>query len=534
MKKYIIYLILLWNFQLQAQEDTFDYTIEINPISIPGLPGLHSFAFAQHDNYWLIIGGRTDGLHARQANRSFPADANNTEMYVVDINTRKVWSRSLDNLPVSLQEQLQATNMNFIQDGETLYFIGGYAFAPSVQNHITFPYLTAIHVPKLIEAIIQQETGINNYFVQLEDQRFAVTGGQMGKIGNTFYLIGGHRFDGRYNPMGNPTFTQAYTNQIKKFKTTLISDSLIIEDYESLTDPVHLRRRDYNLVPQVFGSGELGYMISSGVFQLNADLPFLYPVDIRASGYEPRTEFNQYLSNYHGAKVALYDAENQQNHALFFGGISQYYYENGSLIKDDLVPFTKTISRVTRYANDTLREFLVPIEMPGLLGASSEFIVNKSLPAYSNKVIKLHELKEDSFIVGHIVGGLSSPIKNPFSSNQTTLTSAEPTIYEVVLKKSVITSIPPVDGRNPFDITIYPNPFHNSFTVSVFLEKATKTDLFITNAHGQLIQKENLSTQIGANNLPIVLEQKETTNPLFVTLVFDDKFYVSKKLVKAR
>jgi hypothetical protein len=28
-------------------------------------------------------------------------------------------------------------------------------------------------------------------------------------------------------------------------------------------------------------------------------------------------------------------------HNLFFGGISQYYYNNGTLIQDDTVPFVK-------------------------------------------------------------------------------------------------------------------------------------------------------------------------------------------------
>ncbi|MBK8981834.1 MAG: hypothetical protein IPM38_05800 [Ignavibacteria bacterium] len=45
-----------------------------------------------------------------------------------------------------------------------------------------------------------------------------MTGGQMGKIGNTFYLIGGQRFDGRYNPMGHRTYKQTYTDGIRKFE----------------------------------------------------------------------------------------------------------------------------------------------------------------------------------------------------------------------------------------------------------------------------------------------------------------------------
>jgi hypothetical protein len=46
--------------------DDFPYEVELRPVTIPGLPGLHSFAFGQHNGRWLIVGGRTDGLHPRQ------------------------------------------------------------------------------------------------------------------------------------------------------------------------------------------------------------------------------------------------------------------------------------------------------------------------------------------------------------------------------------------------------------------------------------------------------------------------------------
>jgi hypothetical protein len=44
--------------------------------------------------------------------------------------------------------------MNFVQDDDVLYIAGGYAHAASVDDHITFPYLSALRVPELIDAII--------------------------------------------------------------------------------------------------------------------------------------------------------------------------------------------------------------------------------------------------------------------------------------------------------------------------------------------------------------------------------------------
>ncbi|WP_321538775.1 Kelch repeat-containing protein [Flavobacterium piscinae] len=272
MKTYILSLLLLIT-QVNFAQNEFNYSLELNPVTINGLPGLHSFAFGQSDGKWLIIGGRLDGLHARQPFNAFPASNNNSSLYVVDKMTQQSWSVSLSSLPTGIREQLQSTNMNFYQDGDTLYIIGGYAFSVSANDHITFDKLTAIDVPNLINAIINN-LPITNYFKQISNTIFAVTGGQLGKINTTFYLVGGHRFDGRYNPMGNPTFTQTYTNQIRKFTIDNSGTQLSFSLIEQITDPIHLHRRDYNLVPQVFPDGELGYTISSGVFQINQDLPF--------------------------------------------------------------------------------------------------------------------------------------------------------------------------------------------------------------------------------------------------------------------
>ena len=86
MKKYFIVLLLTF-LQSSISQTTFDYDVVLTPVSVSGLPGLHSYAFAQHNGKWLIIGGRKDGVHARQPFNAFPGAQNNTDMYVVDIAT---------------------------------------------------------------------------------------------------------------------------------------------------------------------------------------------------------------------------------------------------------------------------------------------------------------------------------------------------------------------------------------------------------------------------------------------------------------
>lgn len=532
MKYKIVLFILTILFSVSFAQDSFDYQLEVSPVEIQGLPGIHSYAFAQHDGKWLVIGGRLDGLHARQPFNTFPQPYNNSDIYVIDATTQQFWSTTVNSLPTGLSEQLQSTNMNFYQDGDSLYIIGGYAYSPTIDDHITFPYLTSVQVSALIEAVISGNP-IDAFFKQITDEHFAVTGGQLGKIDNTFYLVGGQRFDGLYNPMGHPTYTQTYSDQIQKFTINNRGNQLSYSNYSNISDPVHLRRRDYNLIPQIFPDGTEGYTISSGVFQATVDLPFLYPVDINANGYTPITNFNQYLSNYHSAKACLYDNESNQMHAIFFGGMSQYYYQNGELIQDDQVPFIKTISRLTRFADNNLQEYQLPVEMPALLGASAEFILNEHLPHYNSDIIKLSEIEQDTILIGHIFGGIYSPSLNPFSNNQTSTTYAENTIYAVKLISGTQTGVHEIEGANPFDFDIYPNPADDQINISYQLNEAATVEYFMTASDGQLLEQGQITDQqIGEKKMKLFIDPKVPSQLLYITLVFNNTFFVTKKLSK--
>lgn len=515
----------------QAQTE-FDYSLELEAVQIDNFNGLHSYVFGQSNGKWLLIGGRKDGLHARQPFNAFPEAMNNTEIIVVDAQLQQSWSASLDVLPTGIREQLQSTNMNFFQDGDSLYIIGGYAYAQSAANHITFDKLTAVQVTPLIEAIVSG-TSISPYFKQIQHSLFAITGGQLGKIGNTFYLVGGHRFDGRYNPMGNPTYTQTYSNQIRMFEIDNTGNQLSVSNMSNITDPVHLRRRDYNLLARILPDGSSGYTISSGVFQQDIDLPFLYPVDITEDGYEPHTNFNQYLSNYHSAHANLFDSISNNMHSLFFGGISQYYYNNGTLVQDNFVPFVRTISRLSRDSEGNFYEFQLPVEMPGLLGASAEFIPNRALETYENDVIKLHSFQNDTMLIGHVLGGIYSTSLNPFTNNQTNTTVAASNIYAVKLIRNSTVGEQQIDGSNPYQFNFYPNPVGESMQISFDLAELTDVSFFITNMAGQMIRSGQIEhVHLGNNLFELSCEEQYASQTLLVTLVFDHRYFTSKKLLR--
>ncbi len=517
---FLMVLVLL-PFSNNAQNN-FGYTIDLKPVSVNGLPGLHSYAFAQHGGKWLLIGGRKDGIHPRQPFNAFATAQNNTDIYVVDIQSGQKWSASVTGLPTALAEQLQSTNMNFHQVADTLYIIGGYAYSPTATDHITFPYLTTVDVPGLIQAIVNNNI-IGTYFKQITDTAFAVTGGHLNAMGDMFYLVGGHKFTGRYNPMGNPTYTQAYTNQIRNFRVNNSGTQLSIADYTTITDPVHLRRRDYNLLPQIFPDGTEGFTISSGVFQLTADLPFLYPVDIKASGHIPVTGFNQYLSNYHSATACLYDSTSYSMHSLFFGGISQYYYDNGVLTKDDNVPFVKTISRLTRKSDGTLQEFQMPVDMPGLKGSSAEFILNPQIAHYESEIIKMHKFAGDTVMIGHIVGGISSTDPNAFTNNSVSSTAADNTIYEVWLIKGTNTDVEVIEGRKAYGINIYPNPAKGSINIRLQNADFKYADYYLSSVDGRILVHGSFTVNEVMNGVyKLPLSGSIPAQSIFLTVSFDN------------
>ncbi len=512
-----------------SQTGNFPFEVVLKADSIAGFNGLHSFAYGQLNGKVLLIGGRPDGIHARQPFNAFPASLNNQILQVLDLQTKQYWSRNLAELSVTLQEQLQSTNMNFYQDGNSLLLTGGYAYSNSANDHITFPYLTRIDLDGLISAVLANTT-ITPYFEQIQDDRFAVTGGNIGKIGSHYYFVGGHRFDGRYNPMNNPTFIQTYVDGLQKFELSAPGQALAVLNYQLVTDQVNLHRRDFNLVPHVYPNGETGYLISSGVFQINADLPFLYPVEIKSSGHTAVNGFSQYLSNYHSSKFSLYDSATQTMHHLFLGGISQYYYQNGTLLNDPNVPFVRTISRLAQGLDGAYQEYVLGTEMPALLGASAEFIHLEQVPHYASEIIDLSALSGDSVLIGHVVGGIKSPTLNPFTNNNTGVTDANAVIYEVWLRRTNIGAIEVQGPQLISKVNLYPNPSKDVVFLEFELSQKANVECFITDANGKLVHEvyyEKIkNTKKTLDIKALVLHPGSYT----VQLIFNDQQVLTKQL----
>lgn len=515
---------------------TAPFNIAIEPMTISGLGGLQSFAFGQDNGKWLLVGGRLDGLHRRQPWASFDAAGHNNQLIVVDPITSQTWSASLSALPTSIQEQLSSTNMNFYQEGDYLYCVGGYGYSATNGDHTTFPNLSALKVSDIINAIITN-TVFSSHIRQITDSEFQITGGRLKKINNVYHLLGGQKFLGRYNPMNNPTFSQEYSNEIRRF--TLIDDgvNISINHLAPFTDAANLHRRDYNAEAQILPNGEEGITMFSGVFQQNIDLPFLNSVTVDSGSYTVNNSFQQFYNHYHCAVVPLYALNANEMHTLFFGGIAQYYDNGGLLVQDNEVPFVKTIARVSRDSSGTMAEYKLPVEMPNYLGAGSEFIPNKNIPHYNNEVLKLDQITADSALIGYIFGGINSSGKNIFWTNNGTQSTANNQIFKVYLTNQTLSGSDHrlnEHSKGSLQMIVYPNPSLGILKIDYQLRETKGVRLTIRSANGELLKSTILENQVVGKNTYQLHIDDPSQNGIFLISLETSYEKVHQKIILNR
>ena len=501
---------------------TQPFSLMIQRVDMPALPSLHSFAAAQYQGKWYLFGGRRDGLHRRQPFRAFDSAHANRYIWCVDPESRTVDSMPIQNLNPSLQSQLASTNMLFHQEEKFLFLVGGYGlpcrqdkalFTPpskytDPEAHRTFPYLTKVDLAKLSSEFAKQSelnsrkdqikqkpfplAKLSSAFEQWTDTQFALTGGAMfyqvdyfphRMPTGRFYLVGGHRFDGLYNPMGpqnGPGFEQEYHHGVRRFqlvqqtvtsrkkrksrkKSTPTKEFVVW--HSSLTDS-QFRRRDVNVmeslhhriaqetsgsVDQVFIDGnpiassafpavQKDLLVFSGVFQERANIPYTNLLEINADSntIKPVPQFNQLLNQYHSAHTSFYSYKVDAQFFLFFGGIAQYYFnDSGLLTQDPDVPVVSTVSVIERTATNEYSEYALPIQLPKGVGAGTEFIPANTVPRMEGtEVIDLESLQGDSQLLGHLVGGFSTTAPNVFFDNDANESKAEAYAYAVYWKRN--------------------------------------------------------------------------------------------------
>lgn len=510
------------SFRLSLEEDT-----------IAALPGLQSFAFGAYQGKWLLLGGRADGLHRRQPFASMDAEGANAYVFVVDPVAKQVWSSPVYTLPLPVAEQCLATNINFYQKDSMLYLVGGYGHSSSANQYLTYPQLTAVNIPQAMRAIVQGNSAAGA-FRMFRDTALAVTGGYLDYLDGDFYLVGGQNFIGRYNPRGpdfGPGFIQVYANEIRKFKIVDEGTKLGISDYQAIRDTAELHRRDYNMVPQIFPDGNHGFTAFSGVFQYQYDLPWLNTVDITKEGYTVNNAFHQLLNQYHSAHVALYDKARNQMHTVFLGGIGRYTVDSASQLTDDLdVPFVQTISKVTRFADGSMQESKLPIEMPALLGASAAFIAMPGIPQYPDHILNLDEMGNEQIQIGYLVGGIESTAPNIFFTNTGVESVASAKVFKVFLQKTATEEPGVIDipAKNDFALSVYPSTGWDRIELDFTLTKPEHVSISLLETDGggkRFEYKSDLPK--GAHHQSIDIS-KTPSGAYLLRIDYGDKSYTEK------
>jgi hypothetical protein len=222
-------------------------------------------------------------------------------------------------------------------------------------------------------------------------------------------------------------------------------------------------------------------------------------------------------------------------HTIFFGGIAQFYDSLGILVQDNNVPFVRTIARVTRSSDGTMAEYKLPVDMPALLGASSEFIPLETLPAYANGVIRLDDLSVDTMLVGYIYGGIASSESNIFWINSGAESSASSQIFKVFVVKNAESAAHELNKQSTgtLRMQVFPNPNNGVFGVKFQMPEVVQVWLSISDVNGKIIDRELLKNLFpGENIVTRKLNNIKAGNAYLVTLETETEQATLKTIIQ--
>jgi hypothetical protein len=447
-----LFLLLCGQSRAQNQTATFspvsawdrDYNIKVKPYAMgtAPVPGLQSFAAGQYGDQWVVLAGKTGGMH------SF--ESRNTSAWVIDPVTKQAWGRNLDDPTSGLSQQaiysLSSSNPQSYQRDNTLFITGGYVYEAAIDNFTTYNDLSAIDLPELIDWVktpgtqmpsntILQTQGAIATGTAYEGGLFQVTGGGMFEVAGQTQLIFGQKYEGRYLHDGS---YQKYTSQVRTFDIDYDHTAGTLRYSNGAVDPAggdpsQFRRRDLNTFPILSkdgtGADQRSGVALSGVFYGGNGI-WTVPVEISPTGIpsmqDPATDpsiFKQALNGYESAKLGMYSTATGEMTELLFGGITANEYVNdpvaGNLIYAGSFPFTNQISAVTidpsgQYDQTYVGDYPLLYSPAGtryLFGSNAEFFPSADIALLEGDIIDLDVLS-DRTLLGYIYGGLAAGSPN--------------------------------------------------------------------------------------------------------------------------
>lgn len=429
--------------------------ITLVPIATAGspLPALRDPIVAEHNNQWLILSGSLGTIH------DFSYNSMNKNIYVYNPvydpsnpNVPTIFSVGITSLPSDVQDQLSSVNPEFIQDGDTLYIIGG-LFNPgnSATDFHTLQTITSIDVPGMMNAIINSQPITSFVHFRTDTPQFQVTGGQLGKIGTDFYLVYGMECDGFYNNNGVCNNSQVYTNSVYQFALSpSLSSPITIINTVSQPDLGNSgwRRRDYTLAPFMIGDTET-LLSLGGPFTTPGGLVWTNDIllgeNITYNNNFHTQQANQYLSPH----LSIYSQNSGTSYLATFGSITTLYWgTNGLVFDNNNIPFGNVLDLVSADASGNVQEYANTLPLCGgqplsnclYMGVAADFIPVSADYYDSRHILQLDQLPlNTATLVGYIYGGLISPVPNPFF-NTPSVAYATNQVYAVYVTPSGSTS----------------------------------------------------------------------------------------------
>lgn len=429
-------------------ETALPFTISFDTASFNLPSGIHSGSVATWEGKWLILTGRTNGMHTFGVN-PFPPSLQNKTAFVIDFANEKVYTRDLDDTGSGLSQAqidtLSVTSPQYAQNDKTLYITGGYGYDTESSTFGTMPVLTAIDVPELMAWVMESPsaTPASASIRQTTSSWVQVTGGYMSILNNHLsgLLIFGQNFTGVYTPDSNGD----YTKQARRFQIIDNGVDLYVQQRDSEEPNESYRRRDLNILPMMINNQQ-AFVALSGVFTLTDGI-WTVPVEIGLNGStfmpNPDSEatFKQGMNNYASSTATLYSPSTDTNYYLLMGGITFGYFDGETFETSTDFPFTNQVTTVKRDTDGSYSQFIMDEQFPYiesqgsnpgnelLFGAGAFFIKAEGLPLYPNKVINLDAITEPT-VIGYVVGGIMSTVPNTSTSSDST---ASPYIFPVTV-----------------------------------------------------------------------------------------------------
>lgn len=428
-------------------ENALPFTLQIDVASFSLPAGIQSYASAIHKGKWLLLAGRTNGLHGfANVGNNFPPLFQNTVVYVIDPKTGASWQKSLAGSGLSQEEidTLSVTASEYFQKDNILYVAGGYGINTATGQMETKSTLTAINIDRMIRWVTKGKPSVKHAIRQVSNPFLQVTGGFLFQANDhePMLLMLGQNFTGLYQGTSNGQ----YTMQIRPFWFNEDGKNGAILPFVSTETYPDYRRRDLNIVPVLHNNKE-AYIAFAGVFTLDTGV-WTVPITIFPDGssFEPDPNdpntFKQAMNHYNCPAFGLYSTRTKDMFVVFPGGLSYEYYSGGVFITDPEIPFMNNVTTIKIDKHNNYTQYLMNGEYPFLVstgsnpgsqlyfGAEAVFFPIDGIPLFSNGVIQLDALPKEPSVIGYIAGGIMSTRRN---TDVITDSTSSPYVFTVTL-----------------------------------------------------------------------------------------------------